>query len=125
MKRKVKRSNDKTLNGESSLTLPLFLTVRNQDMKKFINPLDPDDLKIKAAIQQWASDFLKLNASTAIDITEHLCTEVSCVHAETVIKLSDTEGVRFFKIAKPLTFIRKVDVQNMTPMNNGSITHKH
>lgn len=94
-------------------------------MKKFINPLDPDDLKIKAAIQQWTFDFFKLDASTRIDITEHLCTEASCVHAETVVKLSDTEGVHFFKIAKPLTFIRKIDVQNMKQINNDLVVHKH
>ena len=94
-------------------------------MKKFINPLDPEDLKIKAAIQQWTLDFFKLNDATAIEITEHLCTEASCVHAETVVKLSDTEGVHFFKIAKPLTFIRKADVQNMTQINNGLVIHRH
>ena len=94
-------------------------------MKKFINPLDPEDLKIKTAIQQWTLDFFTLNDATSIEITEHLCTESSCVHAETVIKLSDTEGVHFFKIAKPLTFIRKVDVQNMTKINNGLNVHKH
>ncbi len=94
-------------------------------MKKFINPLDPEDLKIKAAIQQWTLDFFTLNDATSIEIAEHLCSESSCVHAETVIKLSNTEGVHFFKIAKPLTFIRKVDVQNMKEMNNDLVTHKH
>ena len=94
-------------------------------MKKFINPLDPDDLKIKAAIQQWTFDFFKLNEATTVEITEHLCTEASCVHAETVIKLSDTEGVHFFKIAKPLTFILKIDVQNMKEIHNGLVIHKH
>lgn len=94
-------------------------------MKKFINPLDPDDLKIKAAIQQWTIDFFKLNESTDIDITEHLCTETSCVHAETVVKVSNTEGVYFYKIAKPLTFIRKLDVQNMKEMTTTNVLHKH
>lgn len=94
-------------------------------MKKFINPLDPEDLKIKAAIQQWTIDLFKLNNATEVDITEHLCSEANCVHAETVVKLSDTEGVHFFKIAKPLTFIRKADVQNMIQMNNGLVVHKH
>jgi hypothetical protein len=94
-------------------------------MKKFINPLDPDDLKIKAAIQQWTIDFFKLNESTDIDITEHLCAETSCVHAETVVKVSNTEGVHFYKIAKPLTFIRKLDVQNMKEMTTTNVLHKH
>ena len=71
-------------------------------MKKFNNPLDPDDLKIRAAIKLWTIDFLKLETPTEIEIIEHLCTEASCLHAETVIKVENTEGSSFFKIAKPL-----------------------
>ena len=94
-------------------------------MKKFNNPLDPDDLKIRAAIKLWAIDFLKLELSTEIEITEHLCTEASCLHAETVLKVENTEGSSFFKIAKPLTFIRKLDVQNMTKMPSVNNVHRH
>ena len=94
-------------------------------MKKFNNPLDPDDLEIRAAIKQWAIDFLKLELSTDIEIVEHLCTEASCLHAETVLKVENTEGSSFFKIAKPLTFIRKLDVQNMTKMPSVNNVHRH
>ena len=94
-------------------------------MKKFNNPLDPDDLKIRAAIKQWAIDFLELETSIEIEIIEHLCTEASCVHAETVLKIENTEGSSFFKIAKPLTFIRKLDVQNMKKMSSSNNVHRH
>ena len=82
-------------------------------MKKFINPLDPNDLNIKAAIKKWAFDFLQLDDAAQLDIVEHICSEASCLHAETVLKVEYTEGVHFYKIAKPLTFIRKIDIQNM------------
>ena len=94
-------------------------------MKKFNNPLDPDDLKIRAAIKLWTIDFLKLDSSTEIEIIEHLCTEASCLHAETVIKVENTEGSSFFKIAKPLTFIRKLDVENMIKMSSANPVHRH
>ena len=94
-------------------------------MKKFNNPLDPDDVKIRAAIKQWAIDFLMLEPSTDIEIVEHLCTEASCLHAETVLKVENTEGSSFFKIAKPLTFIRKLDVQNMKEMSSPNSIHRH
>jgi hypothetical protein len=90
-------------------------------MKKFNNPLDPDDLNIKAAIRTWTFDFLKLTPDFELEIIEHECSDASCLHAETVLKIKPslrgieaTEGVeRFFKIAKPLTFVRKLDVQHM------------
>jgi hypothetical protein len=94
-------------------------------MKKFINPLDPEDLNIKAAIKKWAFDSLKLGDATQIDTTENLCSEASCVYAETVIKVENTEGVHFYKITKPLTFIRKMDVQNMKKMDAQTIQHTH
>ena len=94
-------------------------------MKKFINPLDPDDLKIRAAIRQWTIDSLKLNPYTELEIIEHLCTEANCLHTETIIKVENTEGIHFYKIAKPLTFIRKLDVQNMVEINSFMPIHRH
>jgi hypothetical protein len=94
-------------------------------MKKFSNPLDPDDINIKSAIKKWTFDLLKLNADSDIEIIENLCSEASCLHTETVIKVQNTEGSRFYKITKPLTFIRKLDVQNMKQIKEVMSTHKH
>jgi hypothetical protein len=87
-------------------------------MKKFINPLDPEDLNVKAAITKWAFDFLKLDEGAHLDIVEHVCSDASCLHSETVLKVENKEGVVFYKIAKPLTFIRKIDVENMKEMGS-------
>jgi hypothetical protein len=94
-------------------------------MKKFSNPLDPDDVNIKSAIKKWTIDLLKINTDSEVDITEHLCSESSCVYAETFIKVKNTEGSLFYKITKPLTFIRKLDVQNMTEIKEINSAHKH
>ena len=101
-------------------------------MKKFNNPLNPEDINIKIAIKKWTVDVLKLNDDAEVDIIENLCTEASCVYAETLIKVQNTEesqdnreGSLFYKITKPLTFIRKLDVQNMTQIKEITATHKH
>ncbi len=101
-------------------------------MKKFNNPLDPDDVNIKLAIKKWTVELLKLNADSDIEIIENLCAESSCIYAETLIKVENTdlsrdnrEGSLFFKITKPLTFIRKLDVQNMVKINASTSAHKH
>jgi hypothetical protein len=94
-------------------------------MKKFINPLDPNDLNIKAAIVKWTFDYLKLDDAAQIDIIEHICSNASCLHAETSLKVENWEGVHFYKIAKPLTFIRKMDVQSMKKMVSTTTLHAY
>jgi hypothetical protein len=94
-------------------------------MKKFINPLDPEDLNVKAAITKWAFDFLKLDEGARLDIVEHVCSDASCLHSETVLKVENREGVHFYKMAKPLTFIRKIDVQHMKKMDSKTTHHQH
>ena len=107
------------------IKIDLRLIYKNKIMKKFSNPLDPDDINIKSAIKKWTIDLLKLNADSDIEIIENLCAEASCVYADTVIKVQNTEGSHFFKITKPLTFIRKLDVQNMTEIKEQMSMHKH
>lgn len=94
-------------------------------MTQFKNPNDPENIQIKTAIRQWIIDRFKLDESINIDIVENRCTEASCVHAETIILVSDTEGSRFYKISKPLVFIRKLDVSLMPEMQTKPQVHKH
>lgn len=94
-------------------------------MTQFKNPNDPENIQIKTAIRQWTIARFKLDESIGIDIIENRCTEASCVHSETVISVSDTEGSRFYKISKPLVFIRKLDVSLMQEMPAKHQLHKH
>lgn len=97
-------------------------------MNVFKNPLDPENIEIKKAIQKWVIERFKLENSVQIEIIEHRCTEASCVHAETVISVlnvRDTEGVAFYKIAKPLVYIRKIDIALMQKVAAKPKPHQH
>ena len=94
-------------------------------MTKFTNPLDPENIAIKIAIRQWVTARFKLDESVEIGIVEHQCTEASCVHAETVISIENTEGSEFYKIAKPLVYIRKLDISLMQKMLTKTAVHRH
>ncbi len=94
-------------------------------MAKFTNPLDPENIALKKAIQQWIIARFKLDETVDIRIVEHACTEASCVHAETVISIENTEGVTNYKIAKPLVYIRKIDITLMQKMLSKTVLHRH
>ena len=94
-------------------------------MNAFKNPLDPENIHIRTAIRKWVIDRFKLDESADIGIVEHNCSEASCVHAETVISVLNTEGGHFYKIAKPLVFVRKIDVSLMQQMSAKPQAHRH
>ena len=111
-------------------------------MTTFTNPLDPENIEIKKAIRQWVIERFKLDVSVKIDIMEHTCSEASCVHAETVISVENTveernpdsfvqgtpfggKGGDFYKIAKPLVYIRKIDVALMQKVVSKTMQHRH
>ena len=94
-------------------------------MTTFKNPLDPENIEIKKAIRQWVISRFKLDESVEIGIIEHQCTEASCVHAETVISFENTEGGDFYKITKPLVYIRKIDVSLMQKVLTKTAVHRH
>jgi hypothetical protein len=86
-------------------------------MQKFINPNDPSNTQLNATLKRWISEKLQLDDTAVIEIQEHQCTDANCLHAETVFKIKNDEntegGNEFYKIAKPLVFIRKWDVEGM------------
>ncbi len=94
-------------------------------MTIFKNPLDPENIQVKKAIRQWVIVRFTLDESVYIDIVEHQCSEASCVHAETVISIENTEGSESYKIAKPLVYIRKIDVAVMQKMVSKTAVHRH
>ncbi|MBL7818331.1 MAG: hypothetical protein JNL70_25185 [Saprospiraceae bacterium] len=94
-------------------------------MSKFKNPLDPDNSQIKQAIRKWIREQMSLDEAITIDISEHNCSETNCVYAETMISVDDTEGVRFYKIAKPLIYVRKLDILSMRESKIRGLSHRH
>ncbi len=94
-------------------------------MAIFKNPLDPENIEVRKAIRQWVIARFNLDESVVIGIIEHQCAEASCVHAETVISINNTEGGQYFKIAKPLVYIRKIDITFMAQMPEKITLHRH
>jgi hypothetical protein len=86
-------------------------------MQKFINPNDPSNTQLNTTLKRWISEKLQLSDAAVIEIQEHQCTDANCLHAETIFMVksgANTEGGNdFYKIAKPLVFIRKWDVDTM------------
>jgi hypothetical protein len=102
-------------------------------MKRFINPLDPENHQIKAALRLWLIERLKLDADAVVQILEQTCTEPSCVYAETVIVIENTghrasaesgKEVQFYKITKPLVYIRKGDLDRLERIEKVE-SHRH
>jgi hypothetical protein len=97
-------------------------------MKPFTNPNDPDNVALKATLARWVKAKLTLETETTVEFTEIACAEPSCVHTETFIEIENLGGNNArFKIAKPLVFIRKWDIDAMkeTPRSLDSSIHKH
>ena len=82
-------------------------------MQKFTNPNDPNNTQLNETLKRWISEKLLLGDAAVIDIVEHQCRDASCLHAETVFKVKNGGEGSLYKIAKPLVFIRKWDVEAM------------
>jgi hypothetical protein len=82
-------------------------------MQKFINPNDENGEKTRETLRRWVVERLKLTNVDSVVIQEHVCTDPGCLHAETVFKVENTEGVALYKIAKPLVYVRKWDIEGM------------
>jgi hypothetical protein len=96
-------------------------------MNKFKNPLDPENIQIKALLKQWIIAKFQLKKTVDIEIIEHNCSEASCVHAETTISIAHIENTEkeHYKISKPLTFIRKWDMEALKKVNSPHNSHRH
>lgn len=109
-------------------------------MNQFKNPLDPDNLKAKDLLKTWLSTKLKLGSTAHIEITEYQCADPGCLHAETIFQVFDAvkahdvtasrawqeEDSRDYKIAKPLVFIRRWDIDSIVQVTGSkSAAHKH
>lgn len=79
-------------------------------MQLFVNPRDPSNEIITKKIREWVRNKFEISEDIAIDITEISCLDPHCVCKETQIRLF-LDPILIKKIAKPLTFIRKWDIE--------------
>ena len=82
-------------------------------MKKFVNPFDPENERIKIVLENWVKNIQFLNDNATVVIHEQVCTEPACVFSETIITVEQEDTRKTFIIAKPLTFIREPDIRTM------------
>lgn len=87
-------------------------------MNKFTNPLDPNNERIKILLENWIRKNLLLTDTATVIIREQLCSEPSCLFAETIVTVEQEASYKTFIIAKPLTFVRERDVPTMREIIN-------
>ncbi|NJN33239.1 MAG: hypothetical protein HC817_02290 [Saprospiraceae bacterium] len=97
-------------------------------MTTFKNPLDPQNERLFTTLTQWLKERFGLSNDVTIEFNEHKCAEPSCIHHETIIKIIDPnrgDVPYFLKIAKPLIYIRRWDIDALQLKVNAPIGHKH
>ncbi len=79
-------------------------------MQKFVNPNDPNNIQTIAWIEKQARILLETEVGT-ISVEELSCNDSSCIHATSVICWANESNIEYFKISKPLVFIKKRDIE--------------
>ena len=99
-------------------------------MSHFTNPNDPENVQLKITLSNWVCEYYKTHYPDtepfdAIDIVEYNCPDPGCLHAESLIEIRVGVVYHFFRIAKPLVYIRKGDISSMKETQWGMPNHKH
>ncbi len=110
-------------------------------MKKyFFNPLNPDNSAQIAAIQQWFALFWAKKtdgywggaiSDENLKIETQHCGESSCLYTETLLIFTEKnenemEKIHYFRIEKPLVFIRKYDFDALQSIDSPHVgAHRH
>lgn len=79
-------------------------------MQTFINPRDPTNEIITQKVIEWVRHKFSVSPEIEVFVTEISCADPHCVCKETQIRILN-ESILVKKIAKPLTFIRKWDIE--------------
>ena len=82
-------------------------------MSLFKNPNDPDNSKITKLVKDWVREKFPSHKDAIITVTELQCSDPGCPDMETVIAIYDEKKVQF-KIRKPLNYVRKWDIANLS-----------
>ena len=108
--------------------------------KYFSNPLNPDNSAQLLAIQQWFADFWTKNSAgywggaiyeQNFKIETQHCGESSCLYTETLLTFiekdeNEIEKIHYFRIKKPLVFIRKYDFEQLQSVDSPHAgAHRH
>jgi hypothetical protein len=77
----------------------------------FTNPNDPENVLLKAKLNEWIIDKYQLSTIPVLEITEKKCSDSGCMHSETEIQIwVNSQLFKTLSISKPLVYVRKWDV---------------
>ncbi len=82
-------------------------------MFKYTNPSDPENVFLKAKLKEWLKLKLKTDAEVEAEFNELSCGIDHCPCITTEIKVT-SPVTETFRIGKPLVYIRKWDLENVT-----------
>ncbi len=97
-------------------------------MTTFSNPLDPQNERLFITLTQWLKEKFAFSNEAILEFNELKCAESSCIHHETAIKVTEPHQPNapyFFKIAKPLIYIRRWDIDALKPLPSAPVGHTH
>lgn len=90
-------------------TILHYVFVPRQNM--FRNPFDEGNVKITRKVKEWVTTRFMLSDSDIIMVMEVKCIDPNCPDYETKITILKSNGQNAnYKIRKPLTFVRKWDI---------------
>lgn len=79
----------------------------------FINPNDKANTKLYTLISQWVKDKFSLPIEAEVSVSEIKCADPGCPDIDTYITLTYDGLSKRYRIAKPLVYVRKWDIDAM------------
>lgn len=83
------------------------------DKAYFINPNDTGNTKLHTLIRTWVKDKFALQEPLELIVSEIKCADLGCPDIDTYITFIKDGQSRKFRIAKPLVYVRKWDIEGM------------
>lgn len=83
------------------------------DKAYFINPNDTSNTKLHSLIRTWVKDKFNLQEPWDLNVAEIKCADPGCPDIDTYITVVKEGQTRKFRIAKPLVYVRKWDIDGM------------
>lgn len=87
------------------------------DKTYFVNPNDTANTKLHLLIRTWVKDKFGLEEPLELLVSEIKCADVGCPDIDTYITIIKDDQSRKFRIAKPLVYVRKWDIDGMREVN--------
>lgn len=89
----------------------------DNDKAYFVNPNDTANTKLHQLIRSWVKDKFALEESFDLTVSEIKCADPGCPDIDTYITIEQEGTSRKFRIAKPLVYVRKWDIEGMREVN--------